>query len=82
MEPQEIKQLILNGIPDAHVEVIDTTGTKDHFSAVVVSNSFDGLNMVKQHQMVYKTLGGYLTNEIHALQLKTMTSEQWEKDKR
>ena len=79
MEPEKVKELILNGIPDAHVEVIDTTGTKDHFSAIVVSDLFDGLNMVKQHQMVYKSLGSYLTKEIHALQLKTMTSVEWKK---
>ena len=30
-------------------------------------------------QKVYKTLGTYLTNEIHALQLKTMTRSKWEK---
>jgi len=36
--------------------------------------------MIQQHQQVYKTLGNYLTNEIHALQLKTMTKEQWQKE--
>ncbi len=80
METEQVKELILSGLPDAQVEVIDTTGTKDHFSAVVVSEDFIGKSMVQQHQMVYKTLGKYLTNEIHALQLKTMTPEQWKEN--
>ncbi len=79
MEPEKVKELILRYIPDAHVEVVDTTGTKDHFSAVVISDSFEGLNMVKQHQMVYQALGSHLTKEIHALQLKTMTKREWKK---
>lgn len=80
METEQVKELIISGLPDSQVEVIDTTGTKDHFSAVVVSEDFIGKSMVQQHQMVYKTLGKYLTNEIHALQLKTMTPEQWKEN--
>ena len=79
METEKVKELIMNGIPDAHVEVIDTTGTKDHFSTIVVSDLFNDLNIVKQHQMVYKSLESYLTKEIHALQLKTLTTAEWGK---
>lgn len=79
MEPDAVKALIESGIPDAKVEVVDTTGTKDHFSAVVISNSFDGLNLVEQHQVVYKAVGNHMTREIHALQLKTYSPQQWEK---
>ncbi len=80
METEQVKELIISGLPDAQVEVIDTTVAKDHFSAVVVSEDFIGKSMVQQHQMVYKTLGKYLTNEIHALQLKTITPEQWKEN--
>jgi len=79
METKKVKELILNGIPDAHVEVTDTTGTNDHFSVIVVSNSFDGKSIVEQHKMVYKSVGSHLTKEIHALQVKTMTTAEWEK---
>ena len=80
MEPDEVKELIQAGIVDAHVEVVDTTGTNDHFSAIVISDSFKGKSMVQQHQIVYKALGSFMTNEIHALQLKTMTPEQWKEN--
>ena len=37
--------------------------------------------MVQQHQVVYKALGRFMTNEIHAMQLKTLTKEQWENER-
>ena len=79
MEPDAVKALIETGIPDAKVEVVDTTGTKDHFSAVIISPSFHGLSLVDQHQAGYKAVGTHMTREIHALQLKTYSSDQWEK---
>ena len=74
METNKISELISSGLNNAHVEVTDTTGGGDHFSATVISDDFEGLSLVDQHQLVYNTLGNYLTNEIHALQLKTMTT--------
>jgi|TARA_B100001996_G_C18578305_1_gene561232 acid stress-induced BolA-like protein IbaG/YrbA len=80
METNKISELISSGLKHAHVEVTDTTGGGDHFSATVISDDFEGLSLVDQHQLVYKTLGNYLTNEIHALQLKTMTRSKWGKN--
>ncbi|MEC4679922.1 MAG: BolA/IbaG family iron-sulfur metabolism protein [Nitrospirota bacterium] len=45
------------GLTDPHVEVADTTGTDDHFSAVIISDDFKELSLIEQHQLVYKTLG-------------------------
>ena len=81
MEADKVKELITAGLASSHVEVTDTTGTGDHFSAVVVSDDFKELSLVEQHQLVYKTLGNYLTKEIHALQLKTFSKSAWEKTK-
>ena len=79
MEASKVKELITAGLASSHVEVTDTTGTGDHFSAVVVSDDFIELSLVDQHQLVYKTLGNYLTKEIHALQLKTFSKSAWKK---
>ena len=79
MEASKVKELITTRLAVSHVEVTDTTGTGDHFSAVVVSDDFIELSLEEQHQLVYKTLGNYLTNEIHALQLKTYSKSAWEK---
>ena len=82
METSKVSELISSGINSVHVEVKDTTDTGDHFSAIVVSDDFINLSLVEQHQLVYKTLGNYLTNEIHALQLKTLSKSEWEKIKK
>lgn len=75
----EVKKRIKTGITDAKMQVIDTNGSGDHFSAVIISNQFEGLSRIKQHQMVYKTVSDVLTRELHALQLKTYTTSEWEK---
>ena len=63
-------------IADADVVVIGDDGT--HFEARIVSDQFEGLSMVKQHQIVYKTLGEKMGTDIHALSFQTYTPEQWE----
>ena len=61
----------------ASMTVKNTTGTKDHFSAVVISKAFEGLSLVEQHQSVYKAVGAFMTREVHALQLKTYSPNKW-----
>ena len=82
MNADKVRELIQNGIAGSAAEVIDTTGTNDHFSAIVISDSFEGLSLIEQHHMVYKAVGSYMTNEIHALEIKTFSKKQWkEKNK-
>lgn len=71
MAASEIERLIKATIPDAEVEIRDLAGDGDHYAARVVSKSFKGLNRVKQHQLVYRALGGRMGGELHALQLET-----------
>ncbi|HKQ30745.1 MAG TPA: BolA/IbaG family iron-sulfur metabolism protein [Burkholderiales bacterium] len=65
----EIQRLIQQGLPDAQVQV---DGDGHHFEAVIVSPAFAGKSKLQRHQMVYKTLGTKMGNEIHALSLKTL----------
>lgn len=78
MLPEDIKQLIENGIPGAHVEV-DGDGT--HFGAIIVSDAFSGRTLIQQHRIVYSALGGKMGTDIHALSMQTYTPEQWQKKK-
>ena len=80
MQNDQIKALISDGIPGSYVEVAGDDGT--HFEAIIASDSFIGLNMVQQHQLVYKALGEKMGREIHALSIQTFTPDQWEKKKR
>ena len=75
MEPDEIRRLIENGLDCAHIEV---TGDGRHFNAVVVSEAFAGKPAIRQHRLVYETLGDRFDNDtLHALALRTYTPEQW-----
>jgi acid stress-induced BolA-like protein IbaG/YrbA len=76
MTPETIQALIAAGIPDCQVEV---QGDGSHFDAVVVSDAFAGLSLVKKQQLVYGTLGDRIaTGEIHALSIKTFTRDEYE----
>jgi stress-induced morphogen len=75
MPADQIEALILEGIPDARVEITDLAGDGDHYAARVVSESFRGLPRVRQHQRVYDALGGRMGGELHALQLTTATPD-------
>jgi len=70
MQPEDIKQMIEHGLPGARVSV---TGDGHHFEAEVIASEFTGKSMLQQHQIVYRTLGGKMGNEIHALSLRTLT---------
>ena len=71
MTKGNIEELIIQSIPDAKVTIEDLRGDGDHYSAIVVSKSFDGKSMIQQHKMVYESLKGKMGNELHALELKT-----------
>ncbi len=71
MEKSEIEQLILAAIPDARIELVDTAGDNNHWSAKVVSEQFRGKSRVQQHQMVNKAFGDKLGTTLHALALTT-----------
>jgi acid stress-induced BolA-like protein IbaG/YrbA len=71
--------MIRTGLPDAIVQVKDLRGTGDHYEVIVVSAAFEGKSRVSQHQMVYQTVNAAMVSgEIHALQLNTMTPQEWQ----
>ena len=73
MEKKLIEQLIKNSIPDANIVIDDLKGDGDHYSATVISKTFEGKSRIEQHKMVYESLEGKMGNELHALMLKTKT---------
>ena len=71
LEKKIIEELIKNSIPDAKVIIKDLRGDGDHYSATVISKTFDGKSKIEQHKMVYNSLKGKMGKELHALMLKT-----------
>ena len=72
--PESIKTAIEAGILCEHVDV---RGDGQHWEAVIVSEAFEGLSRVRQHQLVYSALGERMREEIHALSMTTLTPVEW-----
>ena len=73
MTKEEIYELIQKSIPDAKITIEDLRGDQNHYSATVISKSFEGKSKINQHKIVYDSLQGKMGNELHALMLKTKT---------
>ena len=71
MTKEEIVKMIKSSLPDALIEIEDLRGDGDHYSATIVSKSFQGKSKIIQHKMVYDSLKGKMGKELHALMLKT-----------
>src|SRR3954454_23465396 len=71
--PEQLKERIEGALPGSTASVEDLTGTGDHFRAEVVSERFDGLSRIEQHQLVYSIFGAEIGGPIHALSIKTST---------
>mgnify|MGYP003110098242 FL=1 len=76
MKGEDIAEMIVEALPGAEVEMIDLAGDNNHWKAIIVSSAFEGLNRVRQHQLVYAALKGKMDGsegELHALALETRT---------
>ena len=81
MSIDQIKKIIESHVPNATAYVLDPMKDGQHLQAIVVSPAFQGMMLVKQHQMVMGPLKEALAGEVHALGLKTFTPSQWEMSK-
>lgn len=76
MDPKDIAALIEQNLADSTARVL--TDGQGHYEAIVVSKKFDGQRTLARHRLVYAALGEIVGREIHALQLKTLTPEEWQ----
>ncbi|HQU98884.1 MAG TPA: BolA/IbaG family iron-sulfur metabolism protein [Nitrosomonas sp.] len=72
---EQVKIFIESALPCEYVGVQGDDGK--HFQAYIVSKQFRGKSMVQQHQLVYKSLGDRMKQDIHALSMRTFTPEEW-----
>jgi stress-induced morphogen len=70
---EELQERIVEALPGAEVSVEDLTGGGDHFRAEVVSDRFEGMSRIQQHQLIYEVFGPEVGGPIHALSIKTST---------
>ncbi len=80
MSPDQLKSRLESLAPETQADVMDLTGTQDHYQAVVVSPVFNGKMMIEQHRLVYALVQKEMdSGEVHALTLKTFSPAQYEK---
>lgn len=72
MPADEVRERIASAFPAAKIELVDLTGTQDHYQARIVSVAFVGKSVIEQHQLVYRALGDAMDGPIHALALETI----------
>lgn len=91
MEPSQraikIREAIERGLAATHVEVIDHSAEHaghpgaaaggGHFEVVVVSEQFEGQSRLAAQRLVYQALGRFMTTDIHAVSMHTLTPEVW-----
>ena len=77
LSAQQLETYITQNLACDYINVVGDDGT--HFEAVIVSPEFAGKSMVQQHQRVYAALGDRMKAEIHALSMRTLTPEAWQK---
>ena len=83
----DIESKLTKELAPSHLEVIDESylhnvepGKESHVRIVVVSEQFEGLNLVKRHQLIYQQINEELEGPIYAISLHTFTDSEW-KDK-
>lgn len=82
-----IRSTLENALEAEHVQIEDDSalhaghlgaqGGGGHYRVIVVSARFEGLSRVAAQRLVYQALGELMTTDIHALEMRTLTPDQW-----
>jgi stress-induced morphogen len=72
MTLEQMKTRLESAYPDGEVQVIDLTGTSDHWQVMIASSAFKGLSRIECQRHVMSVFAPELkTGEVHALTIKT-----------
>jgi len=72
----------LQALEPEHLDVVDDShrhaghaGAADgrgHFTVLLVSKRFTGLNTLRRHRLVYEVVGDLMTTDVHALSIQAL----------
>ena len=74
VEKSKLENILQEQFPEAEITVTALVDDNDHYSVVIKDSIFNGKNRVEQQRIVNKALGDLLQGELHAMQLKTLTT--------
>lgn len=63
---------IESALPGSTVVMEDPRGDGVHLRALVTSEQFRGMPLLKQHKLVMNALAEMFSHDLHALEIKTM----------
>lgn len=80
MDTATVEKLIEDGVADADATVTTPRDPDDddHYAALVVSPTFEGESLVDRHQLVYDALDDHMTDDIHAIEIRAYTPEEYD----
>ncbi|STO54165.1 morphology/transcription regulator BolA family protein [Canicola haemoglobinophilus] len=79
METQQIEQILKDAL---NLNEVYVQGENAHFGVIVVSDEIAQLSRLKQQQTIYAPLMEHFkSGAIHALTIKTFSTEQWKRDR-
>lgn len=77
MSPDQIKLKLEQAYSGAKIDVVDMTGTQDHYQVFIESEKFKGLSRMQQHRAVMDVFDPELkTGEVHALTIRTAIPQE------
>ncbi len=86
---KKINKLISKKLNISKIEIIDDSHKhrnhkKDtsggHFRLLIVSDNFKEMPLIKRHQLIYNILDEMIKTEIHALSMKLLDVEEYNKN--
>ena len=81
---KKIEHTLSDNFVLSHLEVINEShmhsglNTETHFKVILVSDEFDGIQLVQRHRKINELLKYELENGVHALSLHLFTMNEWE----
>lgn len=80
MDPNNIKNIIKKKIEVNKIFI--NSDDNVHYKAIIISDEFDGLSLINRQKKINSILNQFIIQgEIHAISLKTYTTQEWEKIK-
>jgi BolA family transcriptional regulator, general stress-responsive regulator len=83
MTTDTIKRLLNEAFNPQILEIIDNSAAHaghagarsggGHYHVTIVADAFTGKSLVQRHQLIYKTLGDLMKQEIHALGINALS---------
>lgn len=81
-----IIERLTESLEPAHLQLTDEShghsvpkGAETHFNLILVSSAFAGKSRVQRQRQVYAALSSEIQQGLHALTMRTLTPEEWEK---